>query len=133
MNQQADSGLVVRLTLPPSANALYANRRGGRGGRIQTPEARAWKEAAGWAVKLALGGLPPPQPPYRVELFAYFDSWRRDLGNVEKATMDAIIPVLGGNDNRVVETHLYRYIDKNNPRLDVIVTTVEEYDATGSG
>ena len=38
----------VVIPVPPSANALFANRRGGRGGRFKTPRYTQWITAAGW-------------------------------------------------------------------------------------
>ena len=41
---------TLRLPVPPSVNALYFNRKGGKGrGRIKTPAYRSWlAEADGW-------------------------------------------------------------------------------------
>jgi crossover junction endodeoxyribonuclease RusA len=27
------------------------------------------------------------------------------------------------NDNRIVETHLYKHVDKSNPRIEISLTT----------
>lgn len=40
--------MIIRLPVPPSVNALYANRRRGKGyGRIKTSGYRRWQEDAG--------------------------------------------------------------------------------------
>ncbi len=46
---------------------------------------------------------------------------RRDLDSGLKITQDAICEALELNDNRVVEIHLHKKIDRNDPRLEVIL------------
>jgi len=53
----------------------------------------------------------------------YFTSpLRRDVDGGLKIAQDALCEGLGINDNRIVETHLYKHIDKDNPRIEVRLT-----------
>ncbi len=57
-------------------------------------------------------------------LFMWFylrTALRRDLDSGLKITQDGICEALELNDNRVVEIHLYKRIDRKEPHLDVIL------------
>ena len=51
--------------------------------------------------------------------FFFTTALRRDLDSGLKITQDAICEGLGINDNRIVETHLYKIVDKLHPRIEV--------------
>jgi crossover junction endodeoxyribonuclease RusA len=51
--------------------------------------------------------------------FYFTSALRRDVDGGLKIAQDAICEGLGINDNRIVETHLYKHIDKNNPRIEI--------------
>lgn len=112
--------VTVRLpTLPPGANNAYFNVKRGR---VLSPEARTWKEAAGWFTKQAMAGVEPLRPPVRVALFAYGLSRRRDLDGVIKLAQDAVCEALGIDDRYVDEVYAVRVPGAT--RLDVIVAEV---------
>jgi crossover junction endodeoxyribonuclease RusA len=80
--------IEIRLPLPPSTNALYANVPGK--GRVKSSRYRTWLNAAGWALK--------EQKPksvsgdYRLWIWAERpDNRRRDLGNLEKPLSDLLV------------------------------------------
>ncbi|MCC2639647.1 MAG: putative Crossover junction endodeoxyribonuclease RusA [Nitrospira sp.] len=52
-------------------------------------------------------------------LFFFSSSLRRDTDGGLKIAQDALCESLGLNDNRVVETHLYKYQDRVNPRMEI--------------
>ena len=54
--------------------------------------------------------------------FFFTSALRRDVDGGLKIAQDALCEGLGINDNRIVETHLYKYIDKANPRIEVQLT-----------
>ena len=56
--------------------------------------------------------------------FYFTSGLRRDVDGGLKIAQDALCEGLGLNDNRIVETHLYKYIDKDNPRIEVHLARV---------
>ena len=51
--------------------------------------------------------------------FFFASALRRDLDGGLKIAQDAICEGLGLNDNRIIETHLYKQVDKADPRMEV--------------
>ncbi|TLY27156.1 MAG: RusA family crossover junction endodeoxyribonuclease [Nitrospirae bacterium] len=121
---------AVSLTLPvpPSVNHQYATVNGRR---LISSAGRAYKAQVGQLVWVKLA-----QSAHRAALLArlqsewlalsirfYFTSaLRRDVDGGLKIAQDALCEGLGINDNRIVETHLYKHIDKDNPRIEVRLT-----------
>jgi crossover junction endodeoxyribonuclease RusA len=117
--------LSLTLPIPPSINKHYATVNGRR---LLSSAGRAYKAEVGRQVWLALA-----QSPARVSLmerlqsgslafcvrFFFTTALRRDLDSGLKITQDAICEGLGINDNRIVETHLYKTVDKLHPRIEV--------------
>jgi crossover junction endodeoxyribonuclease RusA len=101
------------------------------GRRVISSAGRAYKAQVGQLVWLKLA-----QSTHHAALLArlqsewlvlsirfYFTSaLRRDVDGGLKIAQDALCEGLGINDNRIVETHLYKHIDKDNPRIDVRLT-----------
>ncbi|WP_423415544.1 RusA family crossover junction endodeoxyribonuclease [Hyphomicrobium sp. B1] len=84
-----ETDLPFRLTLPlpPSANALFANIRGH--GRVRTYAYRKWSDVAGWTIRVErprkfLG-------PVSIEIRAGIPRRRRDLDNLAKPVIDALV------------------------------------------
>jgi crossover junction endodeoxyribonuclease RusA len=58
----------------------------------------------------------------------YFETpLRRDLDGGLKITQDAILATLGINDNRVVDVHLVKRIAPTNPRVEVELEAIPEW------
>ncbi|HMQ54364.1 MAG TPA: RusA family crossover junction endodeoxyribonuclease [Anaerolineae bacterium] len=58
----------------------------------------------------------------------YFETpLRRDLDGGLKITQDALLEALGINDNRVVDIHLVKRIAPNNPRVEVELEVIPEW------
>ncbi len=120
--------VALTLPVPPSVNHQYATVNGRR---LISSAGRAYKVQVGQLVWLKLA-----QSTHRAALLArlqsewlalsirfYFTSaLRRDVDGGLKIAQDALCEGLGINDNRIVETHLYKHIDKNNPRIEVRLT-----------
>jgi crossover junction endodeoxyribonuclease RusA len=120
--------VALTLPVPPSINHQYATVNGRR---LISSAGRAYKAQVGQLVWLKLA-----QSGHRAALLArlqsewlalsirfYFTSaLRRDVDGGLKIAQDALCEGLGINDNRIVETHLYKHIDKDNPRIEVHVT-----------
>ena len=56
--------------------------------------------------------------------FYFTSALRRDVDGGLKIAQDALCEGLGINDNRIVETHLYKHVDKNNPQAIRILKSV---------
>jgi crossover junction endodeoxyribonuclease RusA len=120
--------VTLTLPVPPSVNHQYATVNGRR---LMSSAGRAYKAQVGQLVWLKLA-----QSTHRASLLAQLQSeWlalsirfyfttalRRDVDGGLKIAQDALCEGLGINDNRIVETHLYKHIDKDNPRIEVQLT-----------
>ncbi len=120
--------VALTLPVPPSVNHQYATVNGRR---LISSAGRAYKAQVGQLVWLKLA-----RSAHRAALLArlqsewlalsirfYFTSaLRRDVDGGLKIAQDALCEGLGINDNRIVETHLYKHIDKDNPRIEVRLT-----------
>jgi len=117
------------LPLPPSINAQYATVNGRR---VLSRDARRWKGEA--TARLRQLVLPPAfaqtlQTGY-LALFidVYFATpMRRDLDAGLKITQDTICDVLGVDDRRVVDIHLVKRIDPLNPRMEVELEVLADW------
>lgn len=58
--------------------------------------------------------------------FFFTTALRRDLDSGLKITQDAVCEGLGLNDNRIVETHLYKIVDRTNPRIEVSLSLADD-------
>ncbi len=117
--------ILFTLPVPPSINHQYATVNGRR---LLSSVGRAYKAQVGQLVWLKLA-----KATDRASLLSRFQSeWlalsirfyftsalRRDVDGGLKIAQDALCEGLGINDNRIVETHLYKHIDKDNPRIEV--------------
>ena len=120
--------VALTLPVPPSVNHQYATVNGRR---LISSAGRAYKAQVGQLVWLKLA-----QSTHRAALltrlqsewlalsirFYFTSALRRDVDGGLKIAQDALCEGLGINDNRIVETHLYKHIDKNNPRIEVRLT-----------
>jgi crossover junction endodeoxyribonuclease RusA len=120
--------VALTLPVPPSVNHQYATVNGRR---LISSAGRAYKAQVGQLVWLKLA-----QSTHRTALLArlqsewlalsirfYFTSaLRRDVDGGLKIAQDALCEGLGINDNRIVETHLYKHVDKDNPRIEIQLT-----------
>jgi crossover junction endodeoxyribonuclease RusA len=120
----ADS-LTMTLPVPPSINHQYATVNGRR---LLSSTGRAYKAQVGQQVWVILAQS-PEAPSFRNRLrygplalsirFFFATSLRRDLDGGLKIAQDAICEGLDVNDNRIIETHLYKHVDKINPRIEL--------------
>jgi crossover junction endodeoxyribonuclease RusA len=125
----SEFALPITLPVPPSINHQYATVNGRR---LLSSKGRAYKAQVSQLVWLNV-----TQSPNRSGLLSrlqsaslvlsihfYFTSaLRRDVDGGLKIAQDALCEGLGLNDNRIVETHLYKHVDKANPRIEVCLTT----------
>ncbi len=126
------------LPLPPSINRQYA-RVGNR--RVLSKEAKSFKKA----VKLRIHKLRVDDKITDAFIAALKAGWvgifmdmyfasplKRDLDGGLKIAQDAILSELGINDNRVVDIHLVKRIDPLNPRVEIELEAIPEWEFSES-
>src|SRR5215207_7948280 len=117
--------MIVTLGLPPSVNNLYYNDR--RGGRRLTQEGDAYKNGVTWTLMRASARARCPIPPMIFELWIMVpDRRRRDNSNMIKAIEDAVAAYLGYDDSQNHVLHVYKALDRDNPRAVVRLTHKSE-------
>lgn len=118
-------GLTLVLPVPPSINHQYATVNGRR---LLSAEGRAYKAMVGQHIMMALAGQTDRQRlldllragELVLTIRFYFTSrLRRDVDGGLKIAQDALCQGLGINDNRIIETHLYKDVDKMAPRIEI--------------
>jgi crossover junction endodeoxyribonuclease RusA len=122
--------LSLTLPVPPSVNHQYATVNGRR---LLSSAGRAYKAHVGQLVWLTMtqsahrSTLMPRLKTQSLALsirFYFTSALRRDVDGGLKIAQDALCEGLGINDNRIVETHLYKGVDKANPRIEVLLSTI---------
>jgi crossover junction endodeoxyribonuclease RusA len=117
--------LSLTLPIPPSINHQYATVNGRR---LLSAHGRSYKALVGQEVMMALSRTSSRRAileAFRTEELAlcirfFFTSrLRRDVDGGLKIAQDALCQGLGINDNRIVETHLYKHVDKAAPRMEI--------------
>lgn len=124
----------ITLPLPPSVNNQYATV-GNR--RVLSKEAARFKRAVKGAFLGAIGeaALGPGEREALQAGFLglYLDFYfatplKRDLDGGLKITQDALCEALGLDDRRVVDIHLVKRIDPLNPRVEVELEAIAEWE-----
>jgi crossover junction endodeoxyribonuclease RusA len=122
--------ITVTLPVPPSINHQYATVNGRR---LLSSAGRTYKTYVGQHVWLALAQSPARfslhhrlrSEPLALSIRFFFASaLRRDLDGGLKIAQDAVCEGLGLNDNRIIETHLYKHVDKADPRIEVSLSFI---------
>jgi crossover junction endodeoxyribonuclease RusA len=123
--------IELTLPVPPSVNHQYATLNGRR---LLSAKGRAYKDLVGQQILVALA-----QSPHRGTLrqflqrahlslwihFFFASALRRDTDGGLKIAQDALCEGLGVNDNRVVEIHLYKSQDRDNPRMEICLSVAQ--------
>ena len=119
--------IAFTLPVPPSINHQYATVNGRR---LLSSTGRSYKAHVGRLVWATLTAF-----PHRAALlyhlqssclalsirFYFTSALRRDVDGGLKIAQDALCEGLGLNDNRIVETHLYKHVDRAKPRIEVLL------------
>jgi crossover junction endodeoxyribonuclease RusA len=100
--------LTLQLPFPPTTNNLFANARGGRGGRFPTKAYKAWRDRAAVAIRRqAPAGI---KGPVTLDIqLGRPDRRRRDLSNYIKALEDALVQHGLIEDDSMVQTLLVEW------------------------
>jgi Holliday junction resolvase RusA-like endonuclease len=113
----SDAGRLI-LPYPPSVNRLYGinphpgRRYLGKEGKEFCHEVRRIAVAA---------GVRPLSCDVVFFVYAFRPRKCGDLSNLFKNLEDSLEGILYDNDRQIVEHHAYRYDDKDNPRVEVVV------------
>ena len=120
--------IEITLPVPPSINHQYATVQGRR---VLSAAGRTYKQHVGQQLWLALSQSPHKQTlthrlrsePLALSIRFYFTSpLRRDVDGGLKIAQDALCEGIGLNDNRIVEIHLYKDVDRTNPRIQIALS-----------
>ena len=113
----------MTLPIPPSINRQYATVNGRR---VLSATGRRYKGTIG---QLLMAAAPSTEwhaflqkaqeHCLALTIHFYFPTLlRRDLDGGLKIAQDALCEAMGLNDNRIMEIHLYKSLDRDNPRLE---------------
>ena len=129
--RREQQSIAFTLPIPPSINHQYATVHGRR---LLSSTGRSYKSQVGQLVWLRLTTFPHraalvshlQSSALALSIRFYFTSaLRRDVDGGLKIAQDALCEGLGLNDNRIVETHLYKYVDRANPRIEVLLSPAD--------
>lgn len=109
----------IVLPYPPTMNHLYVSvgRR-----RILSDVGKRFKQEV--AIHLRFLGIKPIIGPVALTVHIYRPRRTGDLDNLLKATQDSLSGFLWVDDKQIVEINARRYDDKENPRAEIWVETV---------
>lgn len=121
-----DNALSLILPLPPSINRQYATVNGRR---VLSATGRRYKVTVGQLLMTASSSSEWPaflQKTHEhfliLTIHFYFPTLlRRDIDGGLKIAQDALCEAMSLNDNRITEIHLYKTLDRDNPRLECIL------------
>lgn len=114
----------MRYTLPiaPTLNHYLGRSRDGR--VFKTSKARQWERDAGYVL---LSHKKYGARKVTVTLETYMENNRSDLGNRAKIVLDLLEKQgIIDNDNQVFELHEYKFLDPDDPRIEMEVSEYVE-------
>ena len=126
--------ITFSLAMPPGINNQYVTLKNGR--RALSSKSKKWKRTATQRLHTLCdkGQVSEEflQTVAQGYLCLFVDFYfktplRRDLDGGLKILQDTICEALGTNDNRVVDIHLVKRIDPLNPRVEVQVEALSEW------
>ena len=103
---------------PPTTNTLYR-----RHGNIiyMTTQGKEYKEMCQWEVKSQYKGKPITETLSLTVEFYFKDNHKRDIDNFNKIILDSCTGMLWKDDSQIVELTLRKFVDKKNPRVELII------------
>jgi len=119
--------LSMTLPIPPSINRQYATVNGRR---VLSATGRRYKGTIGQLLMAAASSTgwhaflqKAQEHCLALTIHFFFPTLlRRDLDGGLKIAQDALCEAMGLNDNRIMEIHLYKTLDRDNPRLECILS-----------
>lgn len=90
-----------------------------------TADGKALKEQYQWEAKGQFHGAPLSEPlSVTVRLF-YATKRKADWDNAHKFWQDALTGIVWLDDSQIVEAHVFKGHDKQNPRIEIEISAVE--------
>lgn len=116
--------MEISLTLPypPSSNRYWRTTKQGR--TYVSEEARSYRADVGWLAKQA--GAQLLAGALQMTLHLYRPRKTGDSSNRVKVLEDALQGILYANDSQIIEHHIYRHDDKQEPRVELTVKEIEQ-------
>lgn len=112
------AGESLILPFPPSLNMMYPTNRQGR----RFTSARGTKFKADVAKVLSIYRPEKYHGELVVEIKLFRPKKLGDIDNYAKAILDALKGHCFNDDKQIIELHIYRFDDKQNPRAEVKIT-----------
>lgn len=109
---------ITLKTKPVPVNAKYGVIRGKM---LLTKDYRSTKEAMQWEVRSQYKGQPLTGDISMNILFYYGDNRKRDIDAYIKILLDAMSKIVYEDDCQIVEMHIYKEKDLENPRTEIQV------------
>jgi Holliday junction resolvase RusA-like endonuclease len=107
---------------PVSTNATYLR---GNGRRLYKSDAAVvFATQLQMAARRAMRGAPPLTGSLEVGVTMVFDSERPDIDGPIKPVLDAMQRIVFANDRQVRRLTVERVVDRERPRVEVVVTEV---------
>lgn len=117
--------LKIDGDLMSKSNSRIMTTRGGRTRLIKKPKAIEYEESALWQLKGQLRGHVTFTRPVRLDVRVWYSSMRPDL---DVSLLQDVLEKAGvyKNDRLVEEIHAHRFLDRENPRLEVTISDKEK-------
>ncbi len=90
--------------------------------RVLSPKARAYKEEVGTLAQIAR--IKPLEGNLSVTMRIYRPRKIGDIDNLTKCAFDSLKGLAWHDDKQIVELHLYRYDDKDHPRVELEIEAI---------
>ena len=113
--------LKIVLPYPPSVNHYL--RHAGHA-VYRTKEANDYRKFVGWILHEKME-IEPLKGALKVSSVAYRPRKAGDIDGILKVSLDAMNKLAYEDDKQIVELHVTRRDDKDNPRLEVEISEVE--------
>ena len=112
----------ITLPVPPSVNRMY---RVFRGRVFMVREGKDYKKAIADAIVKKFGTFKPIDGPVSVQFTVYRKAKRGDTDNFMKCLLDGMQGTFYKNDKQIELIVARRRDDKQNPRVEVIVSAIQ--------
>lgn len=112
-------------TEPISVNRMYKGRR------FLTNDGKAIKTAIAWEIRSQVNSEQTKGTVALTILF-YFKNGRMDIDNALKALLDCMTGLVYEDDRQIAELHVFKMLDKQNPRIEVQVIELERLSTENS-
>lgn len=114
---------IILQGTPPSTSNIYKYRSVGKfimG--YMSAEGKQKKEEYRWEMINQWKRKPILTEEFKIDVTYYFkDLRRRDWDNFNKLWMDAGTKIIWEDDKLISDAHIHKKIDKNNPRIEIII------------